>query len=547
MKTALLSNVNVDYVNKILFKQIDIIPPVGYGDVWGQILDGNSIFNQSSPDNIFFIIDIEQLIKNCVDYNGAKNVIDEWFEQFDSIVNVHIDYFVAEIMFRHDCVLENDNLSETKLVLYWNEKIESRINEFSNIHVLKLNYAILNRGREKIFSDKMWYMGKIPYSNEGCNIIADRVIDAVKLISKSSKKVLLLDLDNTLWGGVLGEEGIYGIKISENGIGAVYMDVQNHIKMMKNKGVILGIVSKNNEHDIEELWQKRSEMVLKKEDFVSIRINWEDKADNILSIAKELNLGLDSMVFIDDSQTERENIKFRLPEVTVPDFPMDIERYPVYMKHIYDEYFKKCRLSDEDIIKTRQYEENIMRDKASQGLSFEDFLMSLKLRVKRVNLDERKIDRIAQLHGKTNQFNLTTQRFNRQDIIRMLEEGYGIYSYEVSDRFGEYGLVIAAIVDYKKSEIISFLMSCRVMGKLLENYVIDCIEDDMIGKGIKTLYGKYIPTKKNMPAADFYDKLGYEVIEKDKNFTLYALNLEKKESRKYFVYNDNDKLLGDWL
>lgn len=544
MKVALLSNVNTDFVLRILAKRMDCIPSVGFANVWGQLLDTNSSLNQENPDVIVFLIDIEQLLDGCINKSDAESAINEWFSMLDANLKQGKDYLISDAVFRADILTDNDSFFERAIVEFWMNELEKRVVAHANVHLLSLYSKIEKVGKKKVFSEKMWYMGKIPYTNEGCAIVADAIEEAVGLLNKTTKKVLVLDLDNTLWGGILGELGLEGIVLSDDHIGAVYKKVQQLIKEIKATGIVLAIVSKNNESDVQEVWEKHPYMLLKREDFVSVKINWTDKAENILEIAKELNLGIDSFVFIDDMASERDNIKMRLPMVTVPDFPEKIEDYPAFIESVYTQYFKRMRLSAEDKFKTQQYAENVLRENASKGLTYEAFLRSLKLMVEKAELDDSSVDRIAQLHGKTNQFNLTTIRYTRQDIDRLLHEGFIIYAYNVRDRFGDYGLVAVAIIDSKKAEINSFLMSCRVMGKLIENYVIDQIENDLIQAGYEVLHAKYRKTAKNAPVEKLYDGLGYTVVSKSEEETCYEINLKERPKRVYYVNQQSEE--GYW-
>ena len=540
MKVSLLSNINADYVLRLLSKNIDCVPSVGYGDVWGQLLDTNSNLNLEDPDVVVFITDIEQLIEGCLDYDNAAKVIEEWYSMFDIIVQPGKDYYVSDVVFRSNLLTDNDSFLEINISRCWLENLEKRVAAHTNVHVLRLGNAINKAGKSVVFSDKLWYIGKIPYSNEGSKIIANEIEKALVLLNKTPKKVLVLDLDNTLWGGVLGELGVEGIELSDDHIGAIYKKVQQQIKAIKETGIILAIASKNNESDVQEVWDKHPYMVLKREDFVAIKINWIDKAQNIQDIAKELNLGVDSFVFIDDMAPERDNIIMRLPGVAVPDFPDKVEDYPAFIENVFCQYFLRTRLSAEDKVKTQQYAENALREEASKGLSFEDFIKSLDLKVDRVELDDARLDRIAQMHGKTNQFNLTTIRYSRQDIDKLIQKGYRIYAYNVSDKFGDYGLVAVAIIDTEKVEINSFLMSCRVMGKLIENYVIDEIEQDLLKDGYTILHAKYKKTAKNAPVESLFDDLGYTVVKKTDEETDYEIDLSNRPNRDYYVNQEGD-------
>lgn len=535
MKVALLSNVNTDFVLRIMEKTMDCVPSVGYGNVWGQLLDANSGLNQADPDVIVLLTDIEQLVDGSNNLNEAISAINEWFSMLDTNLKQSKDYFVSDVIFRSDILTDNDSFMQYSITDHWMKELEKRVMKYPNVHLLPMNREIAKVGKDRVFSPKMWYMGKIPYTKDGCEIVADTINKAVGLLGKTTKKVLVLDLDNTLWGGILGELGGEGIELSDDHVGAIYKKVQQQIKSIKETGIVLAIVSKNNESDVQEVWEKHPYMSLKRDDFVAIKINWVDKAENIQEIAKELNLGLDSFVFIDDMAPERDNIKMRLPMVTVPDFPERIEDYPDFIEDVYNRFFMRIRLSAEDKVKTQQYAENAMREEASKGLSYEDFLRSLKLVVERVDLNDSRLERIAQMHGKTNQFNLTTIRYTRQDLDKLIQDGYKIYAYNVKDKFGDYGLVAVAIVDSNKCEINSFLMSCRVMGKLIENYVIDQIEHDLIKTGHDVLCAKYIKTAKNAPVEKLFDGLGYTIVKKNAEETDYQIKLSERPARQYYV------------
>lgn len=532
---AVLSNVNTDCVLKQLSECFDTVPAIGYADVWGQLLDKDSSLNKANPDVIVMIIDIEQLVFSENDTQNKKLVIDEWFGILDSVINRNIQYYVSDVVFRSIELEDNDFFSHELIEYYWLTKLLELKEKHTNLHALKIANDIRRVGYEKVFSDKMWYIGKIPYTNEGTKLISSIIEATLDLSNRTTKKALVLDLDNTLWGGVLGEKGTEGIELSDDHIGAIYKKVQKQILCMKNHGILLTICSKNNMSDVLEVWEKNSHMLLKKDDFVSIKINWKDKADNIIEIANELNIGVDSLVFIDDMPVERENVKTRLPDVVVPEFPKRIEEYPNFMEEIFNTYFKRLKSTSEDLFKTQQYVENAKRFEASKGLTFDEFIKSLSLKIERLDVNDTNIDRIVQLIGKTNQFNLTTQRYSRSEIEKMMSDGYKVYAYSIKDKFGDYGLVAVAIVSLECPYIDTFLMSCRVMGKLVENYIIDDIEKDILSMGNSTLRAKYIATPKNIPVAEFYDGLGYDVKYTSAEEKIYEINLMNRTERKFFV------------
>jgi FkbH-like protein len=249
---------------------------------------------------------------------------------------------------------------------------------------------------------------------------------------------LVLDLDNTLWGGILGEDGIEGIQMSGDYPGKAYHLWQEGLLELKNQGVILAICSKNNENDVLEVWKNRTDIVLKKDDFVTYRINWLDKATNIKSIANELNIGLDSFVFIDDNPTERELIKQQLPDVVVPEWVSQPYELPVLLKNIVENYFTVYTITDEDRQKTNQYKLKAEREELqSQFSNLDDFIRSLNIELSIEPINDVTIVRAAQMTQKTNQFNLTTRRYTESDIRLILSDGGLGWTLSVKDKFGD--------------------------------------------------------------------------------------------------------------
>ncbi|MCD7819285.1 MAG: HAD-IIIC family phosphatase [Lachnospiraceae bacterium] len=532
---AILSNMNTDYVLRLVAKETETLPAQGYGDIWGKMLDPNSDFLKKDPETVFLIVDIEELLKDCDSAQKATAEIDLWFDTLCTVLKPARNYFVSDVCFRSAQLSDNDSFAAEQIESYWIAKLSAMMKKHGNVHVLKLNPLIGQCGKDVFFSEKLMYMGKVPYSNEGNRLIAEEILRVLTLLTRTPKKVLVLDLDNTLWGGVLGECGVDGIELSDDHMGAVYRDVQRRLLRFKQNGTLLAIASKNNLSDVEEVWEKHPHMLLKKEDFVSLRINWEDKADNLQSMAAELNLGLDSFVFLDDMPAERDNIISRLPEVTVPGFPDRLEAYPAFMDQLYADYFQPLKLTQEDQKKTQQYEENAKRAQAAQNLTYEEFLKSLHLEAFRVELNDQRLDRVAQLIGKTNQFNLTTRRYSRSELEEMLQTHYELYAYQVKDKFGDYGLVAVAIVDLDIPEIDSFLMSCRVMGREIERFVLDDIEKDLLSRGYSCLKARFIRTKKNIPVVDLYEKLGYEVVTETEEEKTYRMDLTNRPRRELLV------------
>lgn len=354
-----------------------------------------------------------------------------------------------------------------------------------------------------------------------------RKIDSIAL---KRKKCIVLDLDNTLWGGVLGEEGISGIKIGGDYPGKAFVFFQKSLLQLSKSGVILTVCSKNNEADVLEAWDKNPFMVLKKEHFAAYRINWTDKATNIKEFAEELNLGLDSFVFVDDNPTERELIKQMLPMVSVPEFPAQPYELPMFFKQLVEDYFKVYSVTEEDKKKTEQYKANAARAQAQHFFAdFEAFLESLNIHITIEAANEFNIPRIAQMTQKTNQFNLTTKRYTDADVKGFLAQGWKIWCISVADRFGDNGITGCILVN--GNEIDTFLLSCRILGKGIENAFIKKVMVLLKESGMASIKATYLPTAKNAQVKDFYEKCGFtctEEIEGMKQYTidLYDANLQ---------------------
>lgn len=345
-----------------------------------------------------------------------------------------------------------------------------------------------------------------------------------RAIALKRKKCLVLDLDNTLWGGVLGEDGIDGIQVDGDYPGKAYHYWQEGIKEIERKGIILAICSKNNQTDVEASLAAR-EMPLSLKDFACTRINWNDKATNIREIAQELNIGLDSMVFVDDNPTERELIRQQLPMVAVPEWPAQPYELPMFYARLVNDYFSVYTLTDEDKKKTEQYRQNANRAQAqAQFTDMEDFLRSLEMKLTIAPAADITIPRIAQMTQKTNQFNLTTKRYTEDDIRSLVAKDAKIWTLSVADRFGDNGITgLIILILEGRWNIDTFLMSCRVLGKGIEEAFFKTV----ISRYEGALTAQYIPTAKNEQVADFYDRMGLKLERtNDEGMKEYSAQIE---------------------
>ena len=305
---------------------------------------------------------------------------------------------------------------------------------------------------------------------------------------------------------------------------------------LSKSGVILAVCSKNNEEDVLEAWEKNPFMVLTKQDFATWRINWTDKATNIREMAQELNIGLDSFVFVDDNPTERELIRQVLPMVEVPEFPAQPYELPVFFKEMVEKYFRVYSVTTEDKKKTEQYKANARRAQEQRSyVDFDSFLRSLDIQITIEAANEFNIPRIAQMTQKTNQFNLTTRRYTDADVRGFLKAGWNIWCISVADRFGDNGITGCIMVRPTPSpeecfEIDTFLLSCRILGKGIEKAFVKKVLSILESEGMKEIWASYLPTAKNGQVADFYDKNGFRVEREDADGAkYYSLSLDRAD------------------
>ena len=351
------------------------------------------------------------------------------------------------------------------------------------------------------------------------------------------KKCLVLDCDNVLWGGIIGEDGIDGIKLDTSNSGSVYYEFQRVLLTLFNRGVVLALCSKNNEDDVWDVFDKHPNMLLKREHISAYRINWENKADNISDIASELNLSLEHCVFADDSEFEIESVKELLSEVATIQIPLPGKEDP---KRVLQDcgYFENLSVTDEDKNRAMMYQAEKKRSESSVvHHNIEDFLKTLEIEISVQPADEINIQRIAQLTQRTNQFNLSTRRYSEADIKRYSQsEDHMIFCASVKDKFGDFGIVAALIADREGDTcfVDTFLMSCRILGRKIELAFLDTCYGKIVNYwGINKWSAEYIPTKKNRQVEQFWDNCGYEVIRSDDGKKYYEMDEASRKNSKY--------------
>lgn len=531
MKLAILSNVNLDMLLEDFSRRHDVFQTEGYGQWAAYALCPNEELIRFAPDLLLVWIDGNALLESSPDESSGIAEIDSAFQLIERLIDNYSQCRIA-VADLDVCRERIAPACAPDLALRWESAWEQRLSRLASersIIPFSLKEIVEEEGRKRIYSDKLWYTGSIPYGIKSFKPFES----AIELLAKQSttvrKKVLVLDLDNTLWGGVVGEDGPHGIVLSESLLGAAYRDAQKRILEIKNTGAVLAIASKNNPEDVQSAFRDNPHMVLKESDFVSMKISWDPKPVNIREMAKELNLGLDSFVFLDDNEVEREAVRQALPDVAVADFPSDPAMLPKAIREIYEQYFWCACPTAEDAARTVQYRQEAERKQAlSQAVSMEAYLRSLEIRVAINAVRPEQYERAVQLLNKTNQFNTNTVRMDMQQFLCYLEDKrHQVFVANVSDRYGDSGLVSILLTekDEKTLTVDNFLMSCRVMGRQIENSIIDALAEHAARQGITQIEASFVPTAKNKPVEQLWNRLGFEMTSEQDGRKRYACRL----------------------
>lgn len=411
---------------------------------------------------------------------------------------------------------------------------------FPNTYLLDLDSLAADFGHRHFFDPRLWFAFKIPFSQAGQEAVAELIARCLLALSTPRKKVITLDCDNTLWGGIIGEDGIGGIQLGPDYPGNCYVEFQQQLKGLKDLGYILTINSKNNLADVLEVLDQHPSQVLRQGDFVNLKVNWRTKVENFLEMAQELNLGLDAFAFFDDNPAEIQLINQALPQVAaiqVPKSqPVEITRLLGNHAHLFD----VVRVTAEDAQKTKMYQEQKERDQARLACSnIQEYYQSLEMRMDIAKNSVKDIPRLAQMTLKTNQFNVVTIRRSEEEITRMVSSGaYDIYHFRLLDRFGDNGIVGYCEVekDPARPRIRNFLMSCRVIARTAEHEFLTQILRDLQGQKAAAVTAEWTASPKNIICETFFETCGFQVVSQADGHKLHSLELTdcRLESKDYF-------------
>jgi len=451
-----------------------------------------------------------------------------------SIIQNNFDLPLDRSLGNLDCY---DMHGKTYFINQLNQEFGKNAREIKNLYINDINYLSSFIGLHKWFDRSLWYRAKYAVSMDAIPELAFNISKIITSIFGNSKKCLVLDLDNTCWGGVIGDDGLDGIHIgNETAIAEAYTSFQKYVKELKERGIALAVCSKNDFKNAKDGFTHPN-TVLKFDDFTSFKANWDPKHQNIQDIAKEINIGADSLVFIDDNPVERDIVSSQVPIVSVPDVGDDVIHFIDHIDR--NGYFEPISLSADDINRNKYYEDNKKRaNEESIFTSYDDFLSSLNMTAEIKSFSSVYLDRITQLTNKTNQFNLTTKRYTTGEIKNIASSNEYIKIYgKLTDKYGENGLVAISIGSLKQNQchIDLWLMSCRVLKRDMEFAMLDEFVTQCKEKNVSTIIGYYYKSAKNNMVADLYEKFGFELSETDNENTIWALDIKHYKNKNNFI------------
>ena len=409
---------------------------------------------------------------------------------------------------------------------------------YANLFICDIAGLQNKLGRDMMFAPNVYVSTEMVLSIDALPYVASRVMDIICAIKGQFKKCLILDLDNTVWGGVIGDDGLEGIQLGHGlGIGKAFTEFQMWVKKLKQRGVIICVASKNNEDTAKEPFEKHPDMVLKLEDIAVFQANWETKVDNIRTIQRILNIGFDSMVFLDDNPFERNIVRENIPGITVPELPQDPGEYLEYLYSL--NLFETASYSQADKDRTKQYQVEAQRVSLQKTFSNEaDFLKSLDMTSVVSGFNKFNTPRVAQLSQRSNQFNLRTVRYTEADIEALGQDPDVIdLSFTLEDKFGDNGLIAVIIMKKQDEETLfidTWFMSCRVLKRGMEDFTLNTMVEAAREKGYKRIVGEYLPTPKNKMVENHYPSLGFQKLEGTPT-AQYVLDVEQYQPRENYI------------
>lgn len=558
VKIALLSSFTVKGIKETLFIkccEIGVVPEIYVGDYnqySQEILGSGSGLYKFQPDLIIIFIDIITILGNNyllpyqISNKQRKLWVNEKLKEIESLIKEIKENSSAKILLHNFeiplysplGILENkQEFGFIESIGALNIGLRDAFKTDSQVHILDYDSFCSSIGKQNIMDYKMYFLGDIKIDLQYIPDLCDKYLAYIKPLVQLTRKCIVLDLDNTLWGGIIGEDGMNGIKLGPDPEGKPFLEFQKYLLSLFNRGVALAINSNNNLDDVLKVFREHPHMILKEEHFAAMQVNWSDKISNMKAIAEEIGIGTDSLVFIDDDKLNSEIITNALPEVLVVDMPEDAALYLKKLMELNE--FNAYQLTEEDRKRGSMYAEQRERKEFQKAASdITEYLKNLKMVATIEKANSFNIPRISQLTQKTNQFNMTTRRYTEEYINKFSKsDNFLVLSVKIEDKFGDNGITGAVIVEKGTDSwrIDTFLLSCRVIGRKVEEVLLAYLMQQAINEDIKVLMGEFIHTKKNAPALEFYKNNGFKLASKGSDTEIWEYDLAKKYKSPDFI------------
>lgn len=514
-----------------------------YNQIDRQILDPSSELYRFAPEFVIIFQGTQKLSKKFANLNKTEKVIfadnhlaevRNYYSSITASLKAKVIYLnFAEI---NDSVFGNFSNKTDLSFLYQLRKINFELMNLARAckNLFICDKALINStfGHSYGFDPKMYYSADMTLSIDVLPWISKSIGDCIAAISGKFKKCLILDLDNTTWGGIIGDDGIENIEVGDLGLGKAFTELQLWVKQLKERGIIIAVCSKNEEAIAKEPFEKHPDMVLRLEDIAVFVANWNNKADNIRYIQSILNIGFDSMVFLDDNPFERNMVRANIPDILVPELPEDPALYVDYLTRL--NLFETASFSEEDELRNKQYQEEAGRVIAQKNFANEDeFLASLNMTSKVRPFNSFNFPRVAQLSQRSNQFNLRTVRYTEEEVQLIADSPrYITLTFNLNDKFGDNGLICVIVLEKRENTLFieTWLMSCRVLKRGMENFTLNTIVAIARKNKFGKITGEYLPTAKNGMVKDHYQKLGFTG-----SGNVWELDVTGYEEKKCFI------------
>lgn len=551
LRVAILRNFTLDPLIPVIKGEIALAgfcPVIYLGDydtIAQDVLDPDSALYAFQPDFVIVALWLETLAPTLVTRflslspEQVNGEVERALTAADGIIAALRRYSEAPILINNFPLPSYSTLGildaqsgnyQIHTVLKLNRELLHRLQQSRDVYLVDYVSLMARVGSKQGIDERYWQIGRAPIGRHALVPFGQEYGKFFRALRGKTRKCLVLDCDNTLWGGIVGEDGLAGIQLGTAYPGSCYQAFQQEILNLHDRGVVLALCSRNNEADVLEVLRTHPDMVLREENFATWQINWDDKVTNLMRIAQDLNIGLDSLVFVDDSQFECDMVRERLPQVAVLHLSSDPSTFRTKLS--VGAYFDALTFSAEDRERSRMYRDEMQRKRLHvSASSLDEYLTKLEMVAEIGPADEMTIPRISQLTQKTNQFNLTTRRYSEGDIRAFAESPEADVVYlKLRDRVSEMGLIGVAIVKHngEQAEIDTFLLSCRAIGRGVEEALLAHVLSSAKSKGCSRVLGRYLITKKNGQVADFYRRQGFRLVAESAEGSEWELSLDRE-------------------